>query len=237
MKRKIISFISLIFIGSCASVSMPLSTINYSPPLENYIENKVIINAPFDETWDKLVSGLSETFYVINNIDKESRLLNVSFSVKDKPSLYTDCGITARTFDFVGDIRKFRYEVADSSTYFWHSDTPPNPNIFYVEAFRDTSLSGRSNIYVAPNDENTTTVSVNVRYSHLTKLSWDSYLYAVLYRTHDKITSAGRQYQPDLESVDFNTNSPLPANAPEDRYLCVPTGKFENDIIDIVRDL
>ena len=236
MNWKVLLIAASIFLSGCATVSGPKTSFNYLPPLKNPIENKIIVDAPFDETWDELVSGLSETFYVINNIDKDSRLLNVSFSINDKPSLYTDCGITNRSFDFVGEIKTSSYEVADSSSYFSASGTPPNPNIFYNEVFRDTSLTGRSNIYVAPNDENSTTVSVNVRYSHSTKVSWDSYLYAVLYGTHNKI-NAPTQYMPAIDPVNFNTNSPLPSKVPADSYLCTSTGKFEKDIIDLVRNL
>ena len=50
------------------------------------------MSLPFNSAWDANVSKLSESFFVINNIRKES---NVSFSA-NRPSLYIDGGFATR---------------------------------------------------------------------------------------------------------------------------------------------
>src|SRR3972149_6139198 len=61
------------------------------------VSNEIVVSRPQSEVWDILVKELSKSFYVINNIDKESRIIKVSFS-SNNPSEYIDCGKAYRTY-------------------------------------------------------------------------------------------------------------------------------------------
>ena len=91
MKKINIVFICLITLSGCAT-----SSLNYSPPSTSYtIKHSVQINEDFEVVWDRLVKNLASDFFVINNIEKNSRIINVSFSAS-KPTDFVDCGITTR---------------------------------------------------------------------------------------------------------------------------------------------
>lgn len=154
--------ITFTFVG-CASIGR--NSVSYTePPTENLPENNVIIDQPFNSVWDKLVGKLSASFFVINNIDKESRLINISFN-SNNPEKYVDCGVTERTFSFGKENRNYSYKVAGNSSYKYAGKWGPYQNlpaIFNIN--RKTSLEGRINIYVAPVNKNETKVSVNIRY-------------------------------------------------------------------------
>ena len=69
------------------------------------------------------------------NIDKESRLINVSFNMNDQLSNYVDCGTSKREFQLADFADSVIYEVANSSSYFTTSTAPPNPNVSYHKVF------------------------------------------------------------------------------------------------------
>ena len=123
------------------------------------------------------------------------------------------------------------YKVANSSSYFTESNVPPNPNITYLKIYRDTSLEGRANIYVAPETTGETTVMINNRYVVSVKISFDTYLYAVLYNRHIEQNQFGRRLDnPQPDPVSFNTNSVSTGD-----ITCSSTGKFESDILKLAR--
>ena len=164
MFRKLcVLFAGMFILSGCAGFSK--STIEYYPPKAKKIVNEIIIDKPFDSVWDKLISNLSKKYFVINNVEKVSRIINVSFS-SDEPENYIDCGRTSRTFMLgsEGSPERFHYESAADSVY---KTTIPNPvnnkfNIPILVRYK-TALDGRTNIYVAPKG-NRTAISVNTRY-------------------------------------------------------------------------
>ncbi|HUD00434.1 MAG TPA: hypothetical protein VMR88_18220, partial [Candidatus Polarisedimenticolaceae bacterium] len=67
------------------------STISYSPPeARSFKENIVTLLVARDPFWKDFVSQLSGQFFVINNLDKETGLINVSYS--GDPEKFIDCG-------------------------------------------------------------------------------------------------------------------------------------------------
>lgn len=152
MKQLIAAGVVTLVVSGCATSNM-----SYVPPSEPIITNTKTINQPFDQIWDKMVKELSSDFFVINNIDKSSRLINISFST-DKPSTYVDCGITNRSFENARGKQNYRYATADSTLY-----TFTNTNGVVFNASRKTRLEGRANIYVAPEAAGTN-ITVNTKY-------------------------------------------------------------------------
>ena len=225
-------YISVIFIlTSCASTPANYS-VDYVSPNLIPIDNEKIVDSDFDDVWDDLVGDLSKTFYVINNIDKQSRLLNVSFRITDGISNYVDCGVSDKKFSLASKELNSKYKVADSSSYFYEADVQTNvPNTIYYEVFRLPSLEGRANIYVAPSD-NGTKVSVNSRYTWIFRGEYDTYLYMPLYNSHNRQNQVGRRQITDIvEPVAFNTNQ---IGGKSSDVQCVSTGKFENEILNLL---
>lgn len=145
-------------IATCLAVTgCATSTANYAPPTELRIVNTKLVNKPFDIVWDSLVKELSSDFFVINNIDKNSRLINISFS-SQRPSDFVDCGTTSRTFKIGVRDQSYSYKTADGAIF---TTTNDQGNIFNIR--RTTRLEGRTNIYVAPENASTN-VTVNTKY-------------------------------------------------------------------------
>jgi hypothetical protein len=154
MNFKTASLISIL--GLCL-VACATSTANYSPPVESKVINTKIVNKQFDVVWDSLVKELSSDFFVINNIDKNSRLINISFT-SQRPSDFVDCGIATRTFTNVQGEQKYSYKSADTASFV---ATDKQGRAFSVS--RTSRLEGRTNIYVAPENDKTN-ITVNTKY-------------------------------------------------------------------------
>lgn len=153
MKKGLIIGVSIILIGGCAT-----SKVDYSAPNDEPIQNSIVIDAAFDVVWDRLVKELASDFFVINNIEKSSRIINVSFS-SNSPEDFVSCGKTLREFSNARGTQKYEYDPASSIKYIV---TDTKGTVFYAD--RVSRLTGRANIYVAPKDSSSTTVSVNVKY-------------------------------------------------------------------------
>lgn len=149
--RLVVLSIPMLAVG-CAT-----SNFGYSPPVEPHVENTKFVNRPFDQVWDSLVKQLSSDFFVINNIDKNSRLINISFS-SQTPSEFVDCGTTSRSFTNARGTQNYVYKTADSSVF-----TATNNQGFAFNVRRIARLEGRTNIYVAPEGTGTN-VTVNTKY-------------------------------------------------------------------------
>jgi hypothetical protein len=141
-------------LGSCAG-----STANYQAPSEIRVENERTLPISFEQAWDLYVAELSKSFFVINNISKESRIINVSFQTTT-PSQFIDCGMSTRTSKHpaTGE-QRFVYPTADSSTY----NAGVDGTNYLMTVNRTANLEGRINIYMAP-DDNRTLLRVNARY-------------------------------------------------------------------------
>ena len=99
--RTLILFFSISLMAGCAGQSA-IYNLDYSLPEETVINNEVVVLSDYDKTWSDLVGEMSKSFYVINNIDKESRLINLSFSINTNISDYVDCGNSIKQFSYFG---------------------------------------------------------------------------------------------------------------------------------------
>ena len=141
-----------VLLSACAS-----QTVVTSDPGRHTVETEKSVNKGFDEAWMELVSGLSKSFFVINNIEKASGIINVSFS-SDEPSEFIDCGTAHGTISGA----PFTYSIASPGK---------NPSVyqqgiytFAGSSLRDTDVQGRVNIFMQKVSEDTTTVTVNAKY-------------------------------------------------------------------------
>lgn len=216
-------------LNGCAGQSAIIDY-DYSLPEETAINNEVVVSSDYDKTWSDLVGEMSKSFYVINNIDKESRLINLSFSINTNISDYVDCGITNRTFSLADLNQRVSYKTADKSEYYAASTYSAPPNTSYFKVFRSPSLEGRANVYVAPKGENTI-VSVNTRYIWDVTLSYEEYVFMPLYGKHNLVRKKHRDPNSNSDPISFNTNN---VGSIGGEIACVATGRFEQEILNIV---
>lgn len=164
MMRRLTIFLALILLSGCAS-----SGGSYRQPGTYDVTTERMLNIPFTSVWDLYVAELSESFFVINNISKESRIINVSFS-SNRPSEFIDCGHTTRTSNHPATGKQtYSYKTADDATY---NMGISGTNVLWTIR-RNTKLEGRINIYMAPKG-NQTQLRVNARFAWTNNMSGSS---------------------------------------------------------------
>lgn len=229
------SFAIIIFgLAGCATQGANTAKITQKEPKQ--ISNEVQVNEPYTQVWDKLVKELSKSFYVINNIDKESRIINLSFS-SQSPTDFIDCGETHRSYTQDGKTENFNYEIADSSVYKAALPlTPGRPAFFnYAVIKRNTSLEGRANVYLAPlvNDKSKTTVAVNTRFMLTIDTRGDVFAQHAM---NGNVLPLGQIPQQRPIVISFNTNKPTEHNFGEGvKSTCFSIGKLEQDVLQILQ--
>ena len=231
IKKCFILLVCSWLISSCATIGK--SDHRSSQPEDIIIKNELILDEEFDIIWDRLVKKLASGFYVINNIDKSSRIINVSYT-SNNPEKYVDCGSTHRTYVRGSEEVTYDYEIASSCNYKMASAGGVYGN-FPITYFinRNTSLDGRVNIYVAPIDKGTL-VTVNCRYIFTVKVDGlaqqENAFGTIVY---------SQQIPQQSSSVTANTNSPGIADWGDYKnpvkIKCVSLGVLESEILDFAR--
>jgi hypothetical protein len=228
--KNVILFGIIIVISGCATPG--INSRNYTKHDPKSVTNEIQVDQPYSQVWDKLVRELSKSFYVINNIDKESRIINISFS-SQTPSDFVDCGEAHRTYKHGKEVENYDYNVVDSSTYKWAGGAQASFS-FFANIRRTASLEGRSNIYLAPleNDKSKTAVAVNTRYMLTIEVTGDTYAQHV----NGNIFSRGPIPHVPTTVISFNTNKPIEHDFGEGVILtCFSNGKLEQDVLQILQ--
>ncbi len=240
MKNLSKSFILSLLVASVLSgcTAKGFNTENYQQGAgeSDEVVNRAIVDGHFNSIWDKLVKQLTESFFIVNNISKESRLINVSFST-NSPEDYVDCGTTTRTYKRGDEQKDYTYAVAADSSYKIAYDSVDSRfavsvgDAYHVHAYnayvnRKTDLEGRINIYMAPNTERQgTEIVTNIRYILTIQITGDIAQEAF----------SGRQLArwpiPDTKSIHaFNSNE-LYSSKDTHPFVCFSTGALERMIL------
>lgn len=221
---------SLLLVG-CATQGVSTHSYHDKPPVT--VKNELIVNKPYSTVWDGLVRELSKSFYVINNIDKESRIINLSFS-SNNPVEYVDCGKTKRTYTQGSKSESWEYDVAGSANFKVATPRQEHPAfVNYVVIRRDPSLEGRANIYIAPDEKNSSNsvVTVNTRYILTQKVRGEAFAEHI----SGNVFSRGRM-QDENFTYTFNTNRPgKNESGGGESVTCFSKGKLEEEILDMVK--
>lgn len=210
--RVIASLLTVAFVSGCAG-TLDYVRPNTSPaPSANY----KIIDKPRDAVWNASVPELGKQFFVINNLDKSSGLINISYS--GDPEKYIDCGhITSfvknmkgeRTFDFPGSKAQQYYEVMTGG------------QLFFIN--RKMSVEGRVNLVFEEISPNQTKVTANTRY---------------VVQKQQTVQLAGNNFpQSASDSISFNSggSSSFTANADGRATECMPSGALEREILSAIK--
>ena len=126
--------VSVFIITGCSTESYVL------PQGGEPVQNEITVDAGIDETWNALVSYASGTFFGIDNFEKSSGLMTLSFS-SDAPYELVDCG----NFNIDG-LQKFNGNYAQ---WIW---------------MRGGNLNGRMNIIAQEETPGTTVLRIDTRY-------------------------------------------------------------------------
>lgn len=218
MLRITTRIVAVLALAACAS-----STHLYTPPGKQSVSTEKLIGKPFSEAWDSYVSKLSEDFFVINNISKESRIINVSISA-NTPSDYVDCGQTARTLEHPRGNKSFNYVVADSST-FEHAVEGTN---LVDQVVRDTDIQGRVNVFMAPQGKQTL-LRVNVKYVWTAKISISG-----MRTTGGLFASVVPYHRTDSVSLGFSSTKDGKKHSGGEIITCRSKGILEDRLLNLI---
>ena len=232
MKKLLLIPSSILLLTGCETMTVKPSTYSYAEP-NGVISfpNSKVANKTFSAAWDELVSNLSSSFFVINNVDKESRLINMSFSTSGDLTKYLDCGETTRDFSFMGESQTYKYNVASKSFSKSVGTWGPYNNLAAIySTTRTPKLDGRMNVYVAPKNTNETNIKVNVRYILSVDISSD----IVQYNGFGQPMGSQRSDRTSSNWMSFNTGQIGEVTERGQLVKCVPTGELEKEILDLV---
>jgi len=175
----------------------------------------VEIPKPREAVWAATIPALGKRFFVINNLDQSSGLINVSYS--GDPEWYIDCGTISsyvknargeRTYTFNGSKASQSYEVMPGGTHLFRID-------------RTMSMEGRVNLIFEALGSSRTRVTANSRY--------------VLKRDQLIADTQGRS-RSHSHSISLNTGqlASFPANNEGEALECIPTGRLEREILETI---
>jgi hypothetical protein len=160
--KNILVIMTIFFLSGCVGTLGSREWHNnfaYSPPKHKSgnINHSKIINKPFDEVWKNLIQYSAKTFFAIENYEKDSGLITLSFG-SDNITKYVDGGKWNLS-------QIFKRTMTTPGLFY-----PENPPSFkgtyaeYIAGYNDSSLQGKLNIAVMKIDENTTEIVVNALY-------------------------------------------------------------------------
>ena len=208
----IVSLLAVVFISGC--LGYPDVSLNTATsPSANYR----VIDKPFEVVWNESVPELGKQFFVVNNLDESSGLINISFS--GDPEKFIDCGNIIsyvkstqgeRTYDFPGARAQETYEIM-------HGDV-----LFHID--RKMSFEGRVNLVfevINPNQTRVTAKTVYVVQKDVTARRADS-----------------NYSQSWSNSISFDTrgSSTLPNDGNSlAGTVCTANGKLEREILSAIK--
>jgi hypothetical protein len=216
MRKKSIYSLTLSILLSINISGCSTST-NYTPPLEIRESATVILRDPFETAWSKSVRALGGSFFVMNNIVKDSKIINLSYS--GDPEKYVDCGhvaidvkegIGTTTYQFPAARRSVQFKLARGFS------------TSVVD--RQMSLEGRINILFEELDKNETVVKVVVRYM-VTRTGTET--------VTDYIKKRISTLPLPPLTFSFNTGG-TDSGAGETNLTCRATGEMEKALIDLL---
>ena len=178
----------------------------------DHYDTSVVINKSMDNIWKTLVVNLGTSFFVINNMEKDSGFINLSYS--GDPCNYIDCGFINSKFKNLSGDQSANFPACKSSQQYVVSD---GFNTAWLN--RTMSLEGRINLTVIELDPNKTRVNVNVKY--------------IVTRTYSGDTSGGK-YVHGKNSCSFGSNGVgvIPGSK---GTTCKANGNLEKEILNLIQ--
>jgi hypothetical protein len=207
MIKHLITVLSVCLLFSCAGKQ------KYTPPLSTPpLKNSITINKGKAEVWKAIVPALGKSFFVINNLDKESGIINVSYT--GDPENYVDCG---RIYSYVSNVRGKRiYDFPASRAHQRYEIM--TDGLFSID--RKMNLEGRINIIIEEIQSDKTLITVNTKYV-LTKSG-----------TVQNVQGTYRNFSDTISFVSGQQGR-FPGDRSHSGTVCQPDGSLEQQVLSI----
>jgi hypothetical protein len=210
MEQRVGVAVLALFLGGCLTGNFQYT----APQSVPVASNARVVNQSVDDVWKTLIPALGSRFFVINNLDKSSGLVNVSYS--GNPEQYIDCGHIDAWVDNVRGKRSYNFAAASPmQTYEVKSGT----GLYVIE--RRMNLDGRINIILEALDVDRTRVTANTRYVVTRQMQGRRIDLAIPYSTSDTINFGSGQ------AADFPDRG-------SGAVRCEATGRLETAILDLL---
>lgn len=199
-------------LAGCASGSQ-----HYTPPGEYQASNSKTVNRGFDSVWADAIPALGKQFFIINNLDKDSGLVNLSYS--GEADAYVDCGKVVSSVTNARGKRDYSYSAASAFEQF----EMLTPDGLLVTAQRKISLEGRINLIFEKIGASKTQVTANTKY--------------IVTRVFSGQAVTGQYLAPFTDTASFTSGhqGAFPVNNQGGATTCVSKGVLESTILDLVR--
>lgn len=210
MKKLIFTLLlSVLLLSGCAGRQ------EYRPPNSlTPFNNSVEIDKSKDEIWKIIVPALGKNFFVINNLDKESGIINISYS--GDPEKYVDCGYIESYVKNARGERTYYFPASKANQTYEIMDMNQSGGLFFID--RRMNLEGRMNLIVEEIEPSKTLVTANTKYV-LTKSG-----------TVRNVQNASSSFS-DTISFNSNQSARFPASGSHPGTLCQANGRFEQEIL------
>ena len=153
MKKFLSTLVMTVLLSSCALEKEKLTENigKYVPPNidDTNFKNSTISNKNFDETWNSILDFVNDSFFKIENLEKDSGLLTLSFGAKEAEK-FIDCGDFEYTLFFTGEEFKGSY-------------------IDYAKSGLLAVLEAKMNINIEKIDNESSKISINTNYTYSTQ--------------------------------------------------------------------
>ncbi len=210
------SLVAIALLAGCASIDMQS---NYRPPQKPTVPSSITVNKPFDAAWNDFVRNLATSFFTVNTISKESRLINISLTEGGNNN-FIDCG----TVTYKINSKDWTFNPARNATFRdggFRSET--------VVTHQVTARRGRMNIFAAPQGSSTV-FEINTTYGIDMRQSGHSEVRNLL----GQVVSS--DYLPTAEaSFRFTTKVPDQQPLGGVDITCQASGEWEQIILDLAR--
>jgi uncharacterized protein YceK len=222
MRRLIIAalFAFCVTVSGCASVTT--SSIHY--PIAAEQENSRTYNAPVDRVWDAAIYSIGKDFFVLDHIQKDSKIITLSFSI-DNPATAIDCG--EMTLTTTGGIsgngtQVLEYAQNNQRYMFGTGGMRAQPAMWMKR------LDGKANIIITEEAKNKTSVIVNTRFIFSTVERYSRWI--------PTNGLGGGIYIPNTYNETITFNSGQSGFNPNGRIMCVSKYSFEKSILDKIAE-
>lgn len=137
--------ISILIVALLSATGCAVFSASYKAPSGTQQQDKYVktINASYDKVWSTLIQYSAKTFFAIENYEKASGLITLSFGASNPVGFVTGGHV--------------EYGYAGGTTF-------SGDYVEYLTKFGEAELDGKLNIVVTKVSENKTKVSVNARY-------------------------------------------------------------------------
>lgn len=157
MKKLCLLALAVVMLAGAGCAGNIQTTI--TPPRDYALDNSRTFNASYDQVWNAAISSVGESFFVLENIEKDSGIMSITFS-SNSPDSYIDCGlVTDSGTRFGGRKHTLSFPGAASSVQrVLIVDGQDSPTL------REIALSGKINLIFKKLSNSSTDVKVNTRY-------------------------------------------------------------------------